>query len=321
MGLLDRFLHLLRRQSPYALITRSNPAFDYDVQRLRKPRMARLTRRDVRAILGFSAIVLVFWLCGGGAIFPQRTAGISSLYLISGSIAIMVLIASVGAMILADLSYVLSTANAISPHITSGQWDLLRLTALRETDILTAKYAAALVRSWTTMKFEMIIRTLGMVLLLFPLVSQLVYPYRATREPSGLVMTLIFVLIFGTVYIVEPLWRVRAFTAMGLAISARVHQPTFATLAGVGALLTVRLLQVAVLSITGCGLLQFISMLVLEVDPYTLRSLLDSYTAEELVIDLLACLMIAFVVYAFYKVLEIVSLQRALRLAFQSGES
>jgi hypothetical protein len=123
------------------------------------------------------------------------------------------------------------------------------------------------------------------------------------------------------VYIVEPLWRIRAFTAMGLAISARIHQPTFATLAGVGALLAVRLLQVAVLSMTGCGLLQFVSMLVLEVDPYTLRSLLDSYTAEELVIDLLACLMIAFVVYAFYKVLEIISLHRALRLAFQSGES
>jgi hypothetical protein len=319
MRLLDRLVRPLKRQSPRALITRPNPAFDYDLQRLRKTRIARLTGRDLRAILGFVALVLIFWLCGGGAIFPQRAGGTSYFYIITSSIAFMALAASIVATILADLSYVLATVNAISPCITSGQWDVLRLTALREKDILTAKYAVALIRAWPIMQIEMFIRTFGVLFLLFPLVSQLLNAYRPARDLSGLAVALAFFLIFGAVHIVEPLWRVRAFTAMGLAVSARIHDSTFAALAGLGSLLAVRLVQGAALWMTGCGLLQFVSTLVIEADPFTLRSLLDSYTAEELLITLLACLMIAFIIYASYKALEIACLQHTLRLAFQGG--
>jgi hypothetical protein len=196
---------------------------------------------------------------------------------------------------------------------------MLRLTALREKDILTAKYAVALLRSWPIMQFEMFIRTLGMTVLLFPLVSQFFNASHPMRDLSGQMTVLIFLLIFGAVYAAEPLWRIRAFTAMGLAISARVHDTTLAVLAGLGCLLAVRLVQGAALLMTSCGILQFIGMLALEVDPYTLRSLSDIYTVEQILIDLLACLMIAFLIYAFYKALEIACLHRALRLAFQGG--
>jgi hypothetical protein len=304
----------LDRQFPHTLITPPNPVFDYELRHLHGRRLRELRNHSVKVMTGLLAVALVFWLAfdklqGRGPVGMSSTAY---------NITFMAIATSIVLTFIADFSYVLSTIGAVRPYFMSGNWSLLRLTTLNESDILKAKFAAVQIRNWRLVEFECAVRLLAAVFLLVGFLEQILRAPESMADPVNLSMAGIIFVIFGVAYVLEPLWRMRALTAIGLAVSAQIHDATFAVLSGIGSLLAVRLSQVGAVIFTGCGLLQFLDMLTVQLNPYSLRVPFDNSTSEGLFVFLLACLAIAFIIYAFYKVLELAAFHRALRLAFRS---
>ena len=109
---------------------------------------------------------------------------------------------------------------------------------------------------------------------------------------SIVVLIIIFAVIPGTVLcILEPIWRMRAFVALGLMASAQIHNPLSAALAGLGYWMGVRLLQIAILLVI----------------------LIVSALIFPLVVALPTIVM-----YIFYDVVLYNAMNRTLKLAFRS---
>ncbi len=309
-----RIISWVDSQFPHALITSLNPVFDYELRHVHGRRLYQLRNHSLKVLAGLLIAALLFVLVvdSEGGRSPLRIT--TTAY----SLASMTIVASVLVTLVADLFYMLSTVRSIGPSIASGNWSLLRVTTLNESDILKAKFAVVQIRNWRSVEIECAVRLLAAVFLILGLIGQILRLPDSTLDPVNVSMAGIIFVVFGIVYVLEPLWRMRALTAIGLAVSAKFHDTTFAVLVGIGSLLTVRLSQVGALIFTGCGIMQFLDMLTVQLNPSSLRIPFDNDTSEGLLVFLLACLAIAFMIYAFYKVLELAAFQHALRLAFRS---
>jgi len=160
-----------------------------------------------------------------------------------------------------DILSVSRTLPSISTDIRTGRWELIRLTPLREGQIIRAKHAAAQLRHWGLTLALISIRGALVVLLL--LVTVLAFadslnfpPIYYDRDEGGVryVIEFIFLLFqlagifaFGSVFLIEPIWRVRGMTALGLAISARVYDGGMATLISAAAILALWVTQLVIL--------------------------------------------------------------------------
>src|SRR5258706_8303530 len=155
--MMTRRLSLLERQMPHAQIVGQNPVFDYELRRVGWPRSRQdLKRYSIVALLSMHGLIALLWLAerlvyslGGYPLHPT-----TFLYT-------LIAIATLGLAILSDLYYAVATVGNITRQIESGEWDLLRVTALHSNSILTAEYAVAQLRSWPVMSLEVALRTAG----------------------------------------------------------------------------------------------------------------------------------------------------------------
>ena len=286
----------LDQQSPYALVGPSNPVFDYELRRLKEP--AR--EGDGKAYRG-SLVVTLFLMSVLALLFP----GVGLIGLLFVPISIIV-------ALVCDIHYILVTVNSISEQICSGEWDMLRLTPLPSRDILLAKFAAAQLRAWHVMMVDITLRITSIALI--------VVAFASSPMSRGILQELFnrttlavltFYGILGAVYILEPLWRMRAVVALGLAISARVHNPAAATLVGFGALLGMRLFQLLLVLLMGFIIAPVRSFLL------TWDQSFQSIDLTDLLVYRLVFLFSAGAAFAFYKILEENALRRALWFAFR----
>ncbi len=165
-----------------------------------------------------------------------------------------------------DLYSAAVSVNTISHQMESGQWEALRLTALPAQDVIAAKHAVAQVRAWRVVALEVAVRMLGLVVLIAsttfvdtcavffgPFNSRCYvgvwslsgdiasFQHEFLMNLSGIIVALLLVMA----YLSEPLWRMRTITALGLAISSRIHSLTVASLAAFGAIVTLHVAQAA----------------------------------------------------------------------------
>jgi hypothetical protein len=123
--------------------------------------------------------------------------------------------------------------------------------------------------------------------------------------------TILFIpilMVFGGTYILEPLWRMRALTALGLWISARVGNAALAGLTGFGAMIVVWISQSVIMGI----LMWFTSAIMGRV----FFEFMDSVLAIACGV-LIMCVITALVIYNYYRILGEMSLNQALRNAFR----
>jgi hypothetical protein len=286
----------LDQQSPYALVGPSNPVFNFELRRLKEP----VREGDGKDYQG-SLILTLFLVSVIALLFP----GIRLLGVLLIPISVIV-------ALVADVHYIIVTVGSIGPQLSNGEWDMLRLTPLRSKDILMAKYAAAQIRAWHVMFVDLTLRIATITLIVIVLVSSLMSRSFLQDVFNGSTLALLlFYGILATVYILEPLWRMRAIVALSLAISARFHDSAVATLTGFAALLLMRLSQLVLLLLTG--------FIFLPVEVF-LTSWERSFQSIDL-INLFAYLGVllfsAGAAYAFYKLLEEGALRRALWFAFR----
>lgn len=225
------------------------------------------------------------------------------------------MVASIGFNFLLDMVCLAMSLNSISGDINRGHWDLLRLTPLRETEIISAKHAFVQIRSWRMTMWVIGLR-IGIVVLVLLHLS--IIPYldeyennffedlsRSFMEYPVEVSSSLFILsIFTIIYLVEPLWRMRALTALGMAISARIHNLVFSTLAGLGSLIAVWISQAMIMGGIIWGLFAI------------LPGVNEAITG--LCCLLMACIFTGFVIHLYYSRLSDWALTQATQNAFRS---
>lgn len=128
---------------------------------------------------------------------------------------------------------------AISEEIVSGRYELIRLTSISPVDVLVAKYAVARVRAWRITARLMWARAL---LAVFGL-ALLAWQWFTTGVGSTIFdlfyagAALVIGMCGAVVFVLEPYWRMKAVTALGVAVSARILNGVSASLASGLALL------------------------------------------------------------------------------------
>jgi hypothetical protein len=244
---------MFRDEIPYGLIDITNPVLIYEHARLRWLRTFDAVQRyNRRVLVGLPAVAGAWWLV------ERLNFGLGMLPVNAGNRLLLVLVvSSIGIMLLSSFYTVIATIGAVNLELTSGEWDLLRLTTQREYEILKAKDTVAQIRAWRITALEVGLRFASIVVLIMSAVYDL---YSRTRgDPSF--FTALFVTpfcypfylilpIMGMIYGLEPIWRTRALIAVCMAIALRVNGITTALLAGFGALLCVHLVQVALIGTT-----------------------------------------------------------------------
>lgn len=157
-----------------------------------------------------------------------------------------VFVISLGLSYLLDMVTVAYTMNSINQEITLGRWDLLRL-AMDDEDIISAKYDLARLRTWRLYLLMFSIRLSVAVMFVIVVV---VISYLETGEgflqgyDFFLFITQFTILVAIISYLfLEPFWRVKAITAMGVALSARAKSITMSAIYGFAILISTWILQ------------------------------------------------------------------------------
>jgi hypothetical protein len=244
---------------PYALIKQANPVFDYEERRMRWPLNEEGMKRFSFNVLGSVATFAgVIWCLLLGASANGRYYGFSSTLSI---FFLLLMFGTFAVMVSADFYYTIVTVGSTVRHLSSGQWDMLRMTTQREENIFAAKVAIAQIRGWRFMVIEIALRLISAEMLLIAYITPLFMGDAGVTLRNYFLMYLgsaVALLIFSAVYVVEPLWRMRTITAIGLAAAARLRSVTFAVLAGLGAVLVLRIAQLIMLVIAWMGMFVFL---------------------------------------------------------------
>jgi hypothetical protein len=222
----------LQRATPYAAIPADNPLFTYEARRIR---------------WGQSAWQLIGYSLAAWSLIPFLMAGMWLLLLadypnlrvnlIRDQYFFLLLLCGVGGNFILDMVSITTALSSISSEMRAGRWDALRMTNLCPQQFIAAKHAAAEIRAWRVMALVVSLR-LSLVAFLM---------IRVELLPS------LFLLSgYCFVYILEPLCRMRALTAVGIAIAARMRNTACALLASSVVVLTTWIVQGSIILLV-CG--------------------------------------------------------------------
>jgi hypothetical protein len=244
-----RLSNILNRQLPLALIKTRNPLFERQLKLLKWPPASRLDSRFI-PISKVAILKDYTWRIGCfiPLIFaiPIAVTALSSPY--SDYFLSYMLFAALGFSLLCNIYFALAAINTILPQIKDARWESLRLTALTESDILLANYATIQMRVWRVVVVEVAVRVftgLTTALLLIRAILRMV-SYSRSFGIEYMGVYLVIVTIIG-VYILEPLWRMRAVTLIGMTIATWLDDYGIAVIVAFAAVLALLVAEIIVI--------------------------------------------------------------------------
>ena len=210
-----------------------NPIFEYERRKIPWIKdISSPTQFSIRAWVTGALIVFMVWLIAGFVIGNDSSVRANSIsFLIYASLVIMIVV---------DLYNVFIVASNLRRHLSPEHWELIRTTGQSEDCIFDALYALAQIRTWRSMSLEVALR-IGIIE---------IFLLEIFREPidsiSGLVcfLFLLFVLT-AVIYVVEPIWRMKALTAFSIAVVTITKNRTVEFLTLFGVIAFIHLLQIA----------------------------------------------------------------------------
>lgn len=223
-------MKLLYRLTPHSRLSH-NPLFAVETRRIRWGYSARVLADTSILLVGVvCVVVLLIWLL---AQLVDRRGRYSDLVL-------LMILSSLLVSLLLDYRCMTTAVEGINGEVAARRWDVLRLTELANPQIVAAKYGAAQVRVWRLMALIVGSRAgLALTVGLSEIVQVMTSSEAITRS-SGEIISLLFMqgvlVIFACIYVIEPYWRMRTVTALGLAVSARTRERLSTVLVAVGAL-------------------------------------------------------------------------------------
>lgn len=217
--------------------------------------------------------------------------------------------------LLIDIVGVLASVGSINRQLVTGHWDLLRLTTLDNYDIIYTKHAVTQIQAWRMLTVVFSVRLTTILLFIVQAVF-IRYSYsdetllenfldEIPHYPFIAVSVVILVILLMGCYLLEPFWRLRAVTALGMWVSARVRRISSALLAGFGLIPFIWISQGFILYL----LYQII---------YHLGDRIYTYSDEGIITFFLFwTICFVLIVYAYYAFLKRVGLARAAKDAFK----
>lgn len=297
-------MKLFYRLTPYSRLS-SNPLFDVEVRHLQHGSSDQsMTNANLSCGLVVFALSLLLWLLLVLSNSPsiRSTAGIEFAFILGGL--------SLLASFVLDFSSVSNAFISTSGDLTSGQWELLRLTMITPKQIVTARHGLAQVRTWRWL--TVIVATRIAVALMFILSFLLLLPQHVRMLPLAtfdIVSTFIAQLVIVSAalfFVAEPFWRMRTFTALGVAASVRARQQFSSILISLGVIGLFWLAQGIVISALALGI-NFLLVPLAQAESSMNRLVIFS--------PLLLLVILIAVIYGFYSVIQRFALRRAERFA------
>jgi hypothetical protein len=225
-------LNQLESAMPYAAVSADNPLFLYEVRRIRWGQTAwQLMSYSLAAWWFVPFFMASLWVLllddhSSPVISDARDHYIVFLFVFG-----------VGANFILDMVSITASLRGVACERQAGRWESLRLTNLCPEQFISAKHAAAQVRAWRVMALVVSLRLSLVVFLMIRI---------------ELLPTLFLLIGYCVVYILEPLCRLRALTAVGLAVSARICNTAYALLASSAAILAAWAVQGSIFLLV-CG--------------------------------------------------------------------
>lgn len=199
------------------------PLFRLEVRRIRWVQSPQNARNHTLLILAIVMLVSVLlWLV---LVLPHR--GLVRGFVVSDTVIRTLFFFSIAANLLLDGRCMIVTGTG--RHYGSTYWDLLQISPQRTADIVASLHSLAQVRMWRMTAIIISMRVAPAALLL---IHMLVIPYwfdesytvfdsliDALRvEPLLTLEVILGFLLFWVAFTLEPLWRMRAMTAVALAV-------------------------------------------------------------------------------------------------------
>lgn len=255
---------MLERWMPFGTFQAANPVFRFGVRRLRFGRSAEtLNRRSRALILRVSALVLALWLLLViGEYLSMSCARVEPVFCyyplvsVSRTFAIGLALLSIGCDVLLDFVCILAGYNTMRMDSDAVHWDLLRLTPMHLEAIINAQHAVAQTRAWLV---SVLVVALRIDVLILVLVTAFALPFIFLRNLGDVIgfgydflwLSVVTALVLTAfISVIEPLWRMRAMTALGIGLAARFREPTMAILAAAGNVVGLWIVELIVLGLT-----------------------------------------------------------------------
>lgn len=288
----------LSRLSPHHNLT-NNPLFNIEVRRIRWGASERiLWRYSARRLEIVVGLLLLLWIP-----FIRRDA----LTLDFDGYPILLFALGLLAGVMLDFVGIAATLGSISAEVEAGRWDLLRLTHLSISQIIAARHGVAQVRVWRYTIYVVGLRAAaGLIALLTYFQRTLVEGSQIAYRSDWWFSALLGVVVvggLGVLFVIEPLWRVRMVTALGVALSSRTRTRVAAlplAVAGLGGLWLGSLFL---------AILVFIGISIAISQTY----MLGTFFVQALICTPLVLVALYATVYGFYSVVLVGSLRRAER--------
>ena len=199
---------------------------------------------------------------------------------------------------------------SIAGDVTASRWELLRLTLLSPRHIVAAKHGTAQVRVWRILTIIIGARVAVLLMLVLNLIFEYFRLPGYSMFSGASLLTVVIVLAVGaasaTIFMLEPFWRLKTVTALGVAVSALARQ----TIPGI-----LRALWTLVVFWVGQGILILALLLGMLSIIFPMMSV-EILTTDQLVVTPLLFLLVLFVaIYGFYFIIQASALRRAERYA------
>lgn len=211
---------------PQTNFSHNNPVYRYDVRKLKLP--DDLMESSISWIINAAVLVFAVW-----GIFLLLALVMSSYAPAVIDLVGRLMLLFIGLNLLntltLDIMAVRTTLKSIDDERAQGRWGLLRISGLRMAHIVQAKHSMAQLNIWHSLcviigfRLAILLILPGHAFLLhiafpqFQLFTPLHFSLPEIADPA--LMTLIGMAVFvivGVVWLIEPLWRIRALIAASL---------------------------------------------------------------------------------------------------------
>ncbi len=212
----------LSRLTPHSHLSH-NPLFALEARHTRWGESGVTLARRSGIWIGVGALVVVMPFVIWMALELPRTGTLSLIYqsgtdYVAWALAIGLLLG-----LLVDCGSIAVSIGSINGEMLTGRWDLLRLTLLRIERLIAAKHGTAQLRAWRLMALVVGVRVGAVALLIFLYSSPVFLAAPIFIDPLEVTFGYVLIIALSLIFIAEPLWRMRALTAVGLVISSRMH--------------------------------------------------------------------------------------------------
>lgn len=208
---------LLRRLERAIPATGNHPVFKRDVRAIGWwLSVENLPHYTLRKLLHYLLLILMVWLL----VYEINADSAEALFSDASGLLLVIVLSG---MVL-DFACLVLAVQSVRGEVNKSYWDLLRLTPLTKEGIVAAKLAATRLRVWKVMLFTVSVR--GFIILLTGLYFWL-FPETSWLHrllPTGSTVQITFAigafLLIGLIVVIEPVWRMKAMTTVGVMLSA-----------------------------------------------------------------------------------------------------